>query len=97
MGRPPRRFPRANGIFCTPHSDHGATANMDAIDEQPLHLQRDMTHETFRRFLEARKELAELASGSSSKKWPRGPQKWYGQPRQGRGGMGSSVRGSFCA
>ena len=63
MGRPPRRFPRANGLFCTPHSDHRATAKtMDAMDEQPLHLQRDMTHETFRRFLEARKELAELAS-----------------------------------
>ena len=41
MGRPPRRFPRANGIFCTPHSDQGATANhMDAMDEQPLHLAR---------------------------------------------------------
>ena len=35
---------------------------MDAMDEQPLHLQRDMTHGTFRRYLEARKELAELAS-----------------------------------
>ena len=25
MGRPPRRFPRANGRFCTPHSDHRTT------------------------------------------------------------------------
>ena len=63
MGRPPRRFPRANGLFCTPHSDHRATAKtMDAMDEQPLHLQRDMTHDAFRRYLEARTELAELAS-----------------------------------
>ena len=35
---------------------------MDAMDEQPLHLQRDMTHDAFRRYLEARTELAELAS-----------------------------------
>ena len=45
-----------------PQSDGQDRKTMDAMDEQPLHLQRDMTHGTFRRYLEARKELAELAS-----------------------------------
>ena len=35
---------------------------MDAMDEQPLHLQRDMTHAALRRFFEARTELTDLAS-----------------------------------
>ena len=102
MGRPPRRFPRANGLFCTPHSDHRATAKtMDAMDEQPLHLQRDMTHDAFRRYLEARTELAELASvlivaawTATRSSWPRGPR--YGR-FEGRGGMASSLQRSFFA
>ena len=45
-----------------PQSDGQDRKTMDAMDEQPLHLQRDMTHDAFRRYLEARTELAELAS-----------------------------------
>ena len=102
MGRPPRRFPRANGLFCTPHSDHRATAKtMDAMDEQPLHLQRDMTHDAFRRYLEARapssrssQACSSWASTATRSSWPRGPR--YGR-FEGRGGMASSIQRSFFA
>ena len=67
MGRPPRRFPRANGIFCTPHSDHRTTANtIDGRDGRaapaPADLQRDMTHGALGRYLKSVPALMELAS-----------------------------------
>ena len=84
-----------------PQSDGQDRKTMDAMDKQPLHLQRDMTHDAFRRYLEARTELAELASvlivaawTATRSSWPRGPR--YGR-FEGRGGMASSLQRSFFA
>ena len=46
MGRPPRRFPRAQRSFLYPAFRPPERRPMDAMDDQPLHLQRDMTPST---------------------------------------------------
>ena len=48
MGRPPRRFPRAQRSFLYPafRPPEAERRPMDAMDDQPLHLQRDMTPST---------------------------------------------------
>ena len=62
MGRPPRRFPPANGLFLYPAFRPQNDSQHDrAMDEQPLQ-QRGMTHDALKRYLESAPSLAELAS-----------------------------------
>ena len=77
-----------NGLFCTPRSDHQKQNDgrpMDAMDDQPLHLQRDMTPSTHIEAcmtMSVRRRAAPLAPHSSHPHssvshidiWPRGPQ-----------------------
>ena len=63
MGRPPRGFPRCERSFLYPAFRPRNDCQHDrAMDEQPLHLQRGMTHDALKRYLESAPSLAELAS-----------------------------------
>ena len=65
MGRPPRRFPRANGLSVprVPTTERLPRRSLARwTNEQPLHLERGMTHDALKRYLESAPSLAELAS-----------------------------------